>query len=755
MSAISDKFYGSYQLKQGIYSGMQRLLLISNRLPVTVEKRKGEITYRQSIGGLATGLSSFYQTYNSIWVGWCGLPSNNVKVDERKSIETYLKRHYKNYSLFLSKNDQRLFYSGFCNKTIWPLFHYFTEFSEFSSELWQSYVRVNRLFYNRIMDIVKPEDIIWVHDYQLMLLPEMIRDKLPSTQIGFFLHIPFPSYEIFRLLPWRREILSGILGADLIGFHTYDYVRHFTSSVRRLLGFEHTFGQISLQHRIAKVDAFPMGIDCERFSSAKGDAKWVNDLRRNCQKGKMCKILLSVDRLDYTKGIIQRLKTFQYFLEKYPEYQKNVTLILIAVPSRIGVRTYQIQKQQIDGLVGNINGQFGTIEWMPVWYLYRAIPFNHLVALYRMGDVAMVTPLRDGMNLVAKEYLASRNDDLGVLVLSEMAGSAAELSEALIVNPNNRDEVADALVKAFTMTDQEQRERNRVMKERLNRYNVITWAEDFMDRLSQARSQRDELGARILSEDTRDYIKVQYIKSERRLIFLDYDGTLVPFTAQPDQARPDRELNRILKRLTADPKNAVVIISGRDRKTLDSWLGEYPIGMSAEHGVWVKEKSGHWHMLEPLKMVWKDEIRPVMERFVDRTPGSMIEEKTFSLVWHYRKADPELGLIRARELKDTLLGLTANLSLVVSEGNKVLEVKHSGVNKGRAAQFWTEEKKWDFIMALGDDWTDEDLFEAMPDHAFSIKVGVGLSKARFYVLGHHQVRQLLEDLVLEDRKITA
>ncbi|MBN1781090.1 bifunctional alpha,alpha-trehalose-phosphate synthase (UDP-forming)/trehalose-phosphatase [bacterium] len=731
---------------------MQRLILVSNRLPVTVEKRKGEIHFKQSVGGLATGLSSFYQTYNSLWFGWCGLPSNHVKGNERRTIEKRLREHHASHTLFISRNDQRLFYSGFCNKTIWPLFHYFTEYAEFQQNLWQSYVRVNRLFCHQLLDIIGPEDIVWIHDYHLMLLPHMLREKLPATQIGFFLHIPFPSYEIFRLLPWRQEILNGILGSDLIGFHTYDYVRHFTSSVRRLLGYEHTFGQIALEHRVAKVDAFPMGIDTERFSTAQSDSKWINDLQIKCRQNN-CGIILSIDRLDYTKGIIQRLKTFRYFLEKYPEFQNRVTLILIAVPSRTGVRTYQMQKQQIDEMVGQINGQFGTLGWMPVWYFYRQMPFHNLVDLYRMGDVALVTPLRDGMNLVAKEYLASRTDNMGVLVLSEMAGAAHELSEAIIVNPNHMDEVADALQTALGMPAEEQKERNRVMQQRIQRYNVVTWAEDFMDRLAHARSMRDELGARILSEDTQAYLEKEYHRGRSRLIFLDYDGTLVPFAPQPDQAKPDPELDGLLEKLTQDPKNEVVIISGRDRETLEKWLGRFNVGMSAEHGVWVMERSGHWHMLEPIQDAWKDEIRPVMERFVDRTPGSFIEEKSFSLVWHYRKADPELGLIRASELKDTLLGLTANLNLVVSEGSKVLEVKHGGVNKGRASQFWTMEKKWDFIMAIGDDWTDEDLFEAMPEHAFSIKVGVGLSKARFYVLGHQRVRELLMQLTKQKAKV--
>jgi trehalose 6-phosphate synthase/phosphatase len=725
---------------------MQRLLLVSNRLPVTVEKKKAIFNFKKSVGGLATGLRSFYQTYDSSWIGWCGLPANAVNRQEKRNLERTLLEQYNSVSVFLSKKDIRLFYSGFCNKTIWPLFHYFSDYTVYGNELWESYRHVNRLFAQAVIKVAKPGDAIWIHDYQLMLLPEMIREKLPNTRIGFFLHIPFPSYEIFRLLPWRKEIIRGVLGADLIGFHIYDYVRHFMSSVRRLLGYEHTFGQITLENRIVKVDAFPMGIHFDQFASAEPDPVWTLDIKQNCRIEGGCKVILSIDRLDYTKGISKRLEAFDCFLEKYPEYKRKVTLILVAVPSRTTVDQYKQLKQQVDELVGRINGKHGTIGWMPVWYLYQFMDFKRLVSLYHISDVALVTPLRDGMNLIAKEYLACKKDNRGVLILSEMAGAVSELSESIVVNPNSKHDVADAIQEALLMDEDEQVERNRIMKTRLARYNVETWARDFMTKLNQTKNIQREIGSKKLTQKIQKQLLKKYTQAGKRLIFLDYDGTLVPFASKPDKAKPDDEIIGLFKMLIRDPVNEVVIVSGRDRETLDSWFGRLKLGMSAEHGVWIKQRRGKWHMIEPIHDEWKSEIRPIFEFFVDRTPASFIEEKSFSLAWHYRKADTELGPLRAIELKETLLGLTANLNLVILEGNKVIEVKNGGVNKGRATLFWTSNRTWDFIMAIGDDWTDEDLFEAIPKGGYSIKVGLGITKAKYYLHNHIEVREFLRSL---------
>ncbi|MEA3432584.1 MAG: trehalose-6-phosphate synthase, partial [candidate division WOR-3 bacterium] len=352
---------------------MDRLIIVSNRLPITIEKRKGKLHFRRSVGGLATGLSSFYQLYDSIWIGWCGIPADNIDRKEKNNIEKKLMTDFNNCPIFLSRRDIRMYYYGFSNKTIWPLFHYFTHYAVYNQDFWASYIHVNKSFCNAIIKIAKPDDVIWIHDYHLMLLPTFLREKLPDARIGFFLHIPFPSFEVFRLLPWRREILDGLLGADLIGFHTYDYVGHFLSSVRRLLGYEYTLNLVTTANRKVQVDAFPMGIDYERFANAIYNAPVKKEINRIRKKLGHRRLILSVDRLDYTKGIPQRIEAFDLFLEENPEYKEKVTLVMVAVPSRTGVEAYMLLKKEVDELVGRINGKHGTIGWLPVWYLYRSL----------------------------------------------------------------------------------------------------------------------------------------------------------------------------------------------------------------------------------------------------------------------------------------------------------------------------------------------------------------------------------------------
>jgi trehalose 6-phosphate synthase/phosphatase len=405
---------------------------------------------------------------------------------------------------------------------------------------------------------------------------------------------------------------------------------------------------------------------------------------------------------------------------------------LLVVPSRTRVEHYIQLKKQLDGLVGEINGKYGTIGWMPVWYLYRSLPFHPLAALYSLADVALVTPLRDGMNLVAKEYTTTKTDGKGVLILSETAGAAQELGEAIIINANNQEEIAQALAKALEMPEQEQIERNRIMQERLRRYDVVRWSNEFMDKLLYTKKVQREMQEKELTYEMQKKLASDFRGSAKALLLLDYDGTLVPFSPKPVEAMPGTELLRLLEKFTRNPGNEVVLISGRDKDTLESWFGGLNVGLVAEHGVWVREKGGGgWEMIETLTSEWKEEVYPILESWVDRTPGSFIEEKEFSLVWHYRKADTELGELRARELINNLSNITANLNLQVLEGSKVVEVKNTDINKGRAALRWISREEWDFILALGDDWTDEDTFKVLPSTAWSIKVGFGASAARF------------------------
>jgi len=544
---------------------MQRLIIVSNRLPVSVEKRAGSIVVKGSVGGVATGLGAYHDAHESIWVGWADVPVARLSSDEREDVRAKLAEEHRCVPVFLTAADVRGFYAGFSNETLWPLFHHFTQYAQFDAGNWAAYERVNRKYCDAVLEVAKPGDTIWVQDYQLMLLPKMLREKLPEARIGFFLHIPFPSFEVFRILPWRREILEGLLGSDLIGFHTYDYVRGFLSSVRRILAVEEQYGRMVIDERLVTVDAFPMGIDYEHYAQGADSPRARKGALRIKAGTEERKVVLSIDRLDYTKGIPERLRAYDEFLDRYPEWRERVSLICLAVPSRTKVERYRMLKAEVEQLVGSINGKHGTLDWTPVRYLYRSLPFHALSAMYAAADVAYITPLRDGMNLVAKEYVAARRDTGGVLVLSEMAGAARELGEAVQVNPYDRDGMVEGLRSALVMPLDEQLERMAAMQHRVSRYTVSRWAEEFLGSVEEVKFMQLAYDAHLLHDAAIDRLVHAYKGAERRLLMLDYDGTLVPFAATPGQARPSARVYELLEKLASDPRNEVVIISGRQR----------------------------------------------------------------------------------------------------------------------------------------------------------------------------------------------
>ena len=723
---------------------MNRIILVSNRLPIKIEKKGQNFKFHPSIGGVATGLNSLSNSYEHIWVGWPGITKDKLKNVEKNIKGELISKNL--YPIFLTPREVDRYYNGFCNKTIWPLFHYFTQSAIYDCKMWENYKQVNQEFCDAVIKIARKDDIIWVHDYHLLLLPQMIRDKLPEAKIGFFLHIPFPSSEIFRLLPWRNQILEGLMGADLIGVHTYDYAQHLLHSILRVFGYEHEFGQIKIDERYVKVDTFPMGIDYDKFADTAVTPEVEKEIKKIRNRLGERKIILSIDRLDYTKGIPARLQGFDYFLEKNPEFKEKVTLILVAVPSRTKVEHYRQLKKKIEEMISKINGKHGTIGWTPVWYLYRVLPFETLLALYNISDIGLITPLRDGMNLMAKEFIATKGDETGILILSEMAGAAAELGEALIINPNNKEDIAGSIKEALTMPEDEQKKRNRIMQQRLKRYDINRWVNEFLDKLVHETEPNMHMHVNLLTKEFKNDLIKKYFDSKERLIILDYDGTLVPFAEQPDMAKPNNEVINVLKQLTYEKKNEVVIVSGRDKGTLEDWFSGLEMNLVAEHGAWIKEKGSKWKTLKGLKSDWKDEVKPFLEQFVDRTPGSFIEEKDYSLAWHYRKADLKLGLVRALELKYALTYLSSNLNLEILEGSKVIEVRNTGVNKGMGTMDLVNKNNWDYILAIGDDVTDEDLFDMLPEHAHSIKVGLKPSRAKFNLGSVMDINKFLKEL---------
>jgi trehalose 6-phosphate synthase/phosphatase len=575
----------------------------------------------------------------------------------------------------------------------------------------------------------------------------MLREALPNASIGFFLHIPFPSWELFRLLPWRREIIEGVLGASLIGFHTHDYVQHFLRSTRSTTGLEDRNGRLRTEHGVVLVDAFPMGIDYGRYSEGPLRAAAKRERTRIESRNEDQRIVLSIDRLDYTKGIPERLQAFDAFLERYPEWRGRVTLVCVAVPSRDRVEQYRELKREVDEIVGDINGRWGTLDRAPIRYLYRSLPLNSLLGLYAAADVALVTPLRDGMNLVAKEYIAARaSQGGGVLVLSEMAGAAQEMTEAVLVNPHDQESMIESLHQALVMPPSEQSRRGDDMRRRLQRYDVTRWAADFLARLEEVAMLQVGLDEYLLAGEPRERLVSAYRQATRRLLLLDYDGTLVSFDPDPTAVAPGQDLLTLLGNLSSDERNTVVVISGRDPQTMQRWLGDLNIALVAEHGIWLKEPGRDWGTLVKISNDWKERMRPILDIWVDRTPGSLVEEKDYSLAWHFRSVEPELARRRLAELTEMIGGLAPDLGLSLLAGHKVLEIKNEHVDKGSAAYRWMGSGDFDFILAAGDDATDEDIFEVAPENAWTIRIGGGPSQATFAIAHPAEMRALLREL---------
>jgi trehalose 6-phosphate synthase/phosphatase len=738
---------------------MGRLIIISNRLPFSLDREGDKLSMRQSSGGLVSAVKSYFEQSASdksdkndkrevtekVWMGVADFPREDW---DEVAASQGAGQEFDVIPLFIDKELYNDYYNGFCNSVLWPLFHYFSSLASYESEYFDAYIQVNQLFAQKIVSILQPGDQVWIHDYQLMTLPHLLRVQQPDATIGFFLHIPFPSYEIFRLLPteWKKALLHGIMGADLIGFHTYDYVQHFLQSVKMLLGVDNYFHKLQYQDRLVRIDLFPIGIDYNKFHQAANDPG-ILDMRAAIRANfDNKKIIFSVDRLDYSKGLMNRLSGFEYFLEHYPEWREKMVFILNIVPSRDTIPAYNDRKKLIEEKIGTVNGKYSTISWQPILYRYNHLPFNELVALYQAADVALITPLRDGMNLVAKEYVASCATGRGVLILSELAGAASELNEAILVNPTDTADVASSITRALAMPLYEQRSRITLMQRRLQEYDVVKWVNDFLDQLKQIKLEQKKQQVKLLDDKVLAGISRHYRLAKKRCLLLDYDGTLVPFYRLPSEASPDKAVKDLLLRLSSDPQNQVVVISGRDMTSLDRWLGMMPLTLVAEHGASLKVKNEAWQQLISVSDGWKEEIRRIMQMFVIRCAGSFVEEKTNTIAWHYRNTQSGLGFARSRELLNNLSQLVQNTALQVIDGNKVVEVRIVGFDKGTTALKIINESNPDFIFCIGDDTTDEDMFKALNGNSYTIKVGNGATAAQYTILSQQQVLPVLNAL---------
>ncbi|KAG2226359.1 hypothetical protein INT45_000527 [Circinella minor] len=751
-----------------------RLLVVSNRLPVTVNKdpTTNEYDFKMSSGGLVAALSGLKKMMSFTWIGW---PGQDIPLDDRKDVEERLLKETSTMPVFVDQELADLHYNGFSNSILWPLFHYHPGEISFNEEWWEGYQRVNQQFADAIDRIVEDGDLVWIQDYHLMLLPSMLRKKTKKDiKIGWFLHTPFPSSEIYRILPVRKEILLGVLESDLLGFHTYDYARHFLSSCTRILGLSTMPNGVEFEGRYVHVGTFPIGIDPEKFTDNLQVTKVQDRIAQLKNRFGDCKLIVGVDRLDYIKGVPQKMHAMEVFLSQHPEWVGKVVLVQLAVPSREDVEEYQHLRSTINELVGRINGQYGTVEFVPIHFMHRSIPFDELTALYAAADVCLVSSTRDGMNLVSYEYIAAQKNNHGVLILSEFAGAAQSLNGSIIVNPWNTEELANAIYEAVTMPDDVRKTNHQKLYRYVTKYTAAYWGLSFVNEL---RRISEEFGQRMsIPELNFKNVVTRFEESKaKKLILLDYDGTLTTTHKLPEFAKPSQTVLDHLKTLASKPDTYVYILSGRGRKHLDAWFDSTGVGLSAEHGCFykhpvsirdkvnpvqssshesklIKEVDNNWYCLvEQIDPSWKETIRPLFQHYTERTPGSFIEEKEINLTWHYRNADPEFGSWQATELQVNLEKLLSHMALSIVLGNKTLELRPSSIDKSTAVRNILKDLQLstiDYILCVGDGKTDEVVFTLLNDipQAITSTVGKKQTEAHNYIPNVDMVNNLVEEL---------
>lgn len=718
-----------------------RLLIVSYRLPFSVQQTENGPQLRQNSGGLVSAVLSMAERLKlrngqQTKIHWVGHADSSIQDLDPALLEN---EAFVAHPVFLDESVNKGFYAGFSNNLLWPLFHYFPSFASFDETDFTHYSQANHRFLEELTGLIQPNDLIWIHDFQLMLLPELVRKAHSHTTIGYFFHIPFPTYEIVKLLPrtWRQALIQGVLGADLVGFHTPDYVRHFLQSVADVLEIPIIGSRVVLPERTVVVQDFPISIDFNKFDTSSQTPEVQATRQQNRHLLRDNKLIFSVDRLDYTKGITYRLQGYERFLTQNPDWHNKVTFVLTVVPSRDKIPQYQELKREIEETVGRINGLFGTIGWRPIVYSYTSLTFTELLALYTGCDVALITPVRDGMNLVCKEFVASRYDERGVLILSELAGAAQELTDALIINPTDTQEVADAIQQALTMPLSEQESRMVRMRNHLINHNVFRWSSDFLQSLEVSIQAHMPIETDL---PIKSFVN-SFAEANQRLLLFDFDGTLAPIVNNPAEARLSDMLKPVLSELAAT--NDLVVISGRNRSFLEKTFVDIPLYLVAEHGAFLKKPNGPWQQLDLTADDWRTPVRTIMDLSVSRFVGSFIEEKETTIAWHYRMVEEEDIETHAVELATNLRRVTSSVPLAVIQGSKVIEVKPAQHSKGTVALSILEQKPYNFIISIGDDATDEDMFRQLPNWAYTVKVGPGLTSARYRLARQQDVESLL------------
>jgi trehalose 6-phosphate synthase/phosphatase len=657
-----------------------------------------------------------------------------VTTKGRRALETQLERNFngkivpvwlpdsvdKDSDTYLLKDQRR--WRRYAERELYSLFHYKqNEPSDgrYVRKSWADYYLMNKRFADRILDVYKPGDIVFIHDYQLFLVPSFLKQKIPKIYIGFFLHVPFPSSELYRCLSRRKEILEGVLGANMIGFQSYGYSRHFSSCCTRILGYESSSAGVDAYGRHVAVDVFPVGINAAAMEKAAFDDPIVEqrmEAVRKLYSGK--KIIVGRDRLSAVRGVAQKLQAFERFLETYPEWVGKVVLVQITSGNEVNTEQEADDKKYITKVaefVSKINGRFGSLSYAPVQHLPHYVSKEEYLALLRVADLGLITSVRDGMNTTSLEYVICQKNNQSPLILSEFSGTAGNLAKAIHVNPWDFIKVADEINKALNFTPEQRRVQHEKLYQHVLDTEVKSWNQKFLGRLLTNLSSFDQSFATPLLD--RAGLLHQYRASERRLFMFDYDGTLTPIVKDPNAAIPSDRVVRTIKTLCSDPGNSVWIISGRDQEFLDEYLGHIPeLGLSAEHGSFVRQPySDTWENIAAgMDLSWRDEVKSTFDKYTEKTQGSNVEVKKIALTWHYRRADPDYGAFQARECQRELEATVARkYDVEVMTGKANLEVRPRFVNKGEIAKKLISEyhdtkgEELQFVLCLGDDFTDE------------------------------------------------
>lgn len=725
-------------------SSASRWIIVSNRLPYQYNADTNSLTL--SSGGLVTAITGIHTTSQKIWVG-------AVLEDEAEHWRHVEKPDTANlsYDMVVLDNDEYdRYYNGFCNDVLWPAFHYQSERVQFRHDDWEAYQRVNREFAIKLNDMAKPNDLIWIHDFQLALVPKYLKELNPELTVGWFLHVPFPSSELYLELPVRAEILDGILQSDLVGFHDYSYVRHFCSSVQRVFGIETSLFSINYQHRQVSIGVFPVSIDFNRFHDSAQEPAVVKKAKEYHSTDF---VFLGVDRLDYSKGVDLKIRAYYQLLLDHPELHGKVSLIQVAVPTRQDVDEYVKLRLDIEQLVSEVNGRFATPSWSPIHYLFHPVSFEELMALYRAADCLVVTSKRDGMNLVSLEYVAAQSlSDPGIVLISEFTGAKSLLSQAIPINPRDVEGTAKKMFVAINMPQTDRQHSCQMMMEYLRNYTATDWGKAFISKMTEvvAKTKRHQVK---LIKDSGHYVS-EYMgahRFQRVTLFIDYDGTLVKIQKNPEDAVLSKQDYARLKKLSELPNVDVVIISGRDQPFLMDQLGGLDVYMAAEHGALFYDKHDWQNLALSDSTKWYHNTLQIMRDYTKQVPGSFIEQKNYCLCWHYRKSPKEFAEYQALKLHEELENGLSNFPARLIHGKKVIEVCAIEANKGVFVHWFLDQyAQSNFGFALGDDRTDEDIFAELQETDFeTIKVGSGPTLAKSRLSAQTAVMELLDTFIAE------